>query len=151
MSAWIAPRRTLRFTPSTATKPLNSLVRPRVSRMTSGGVPIVFGRECGRRCYRRAPSRGKPPDGKKHREIRDLGRACPASRTAGAARPGRPSRRCHNRGMSQPANAATAARVEPVLLRSDQDRVAVLTLNRPRQYNALSSALLEALHAELDR
>ena len=53
--------------------------------------------------------------------------------------------------MSPPADAATAARVEPVLLRSDHDRVAVLTLNRPRQYNALSSALLEALHAELDR
>ena len=32
----------------------------------------------------------------------------------------------------------------------EDDRVAVLTLNRPRQYNALSSALLEALHQELD-
>jgi hypothetical protein len=43
MSAWIAPRRTWRFTPSTATKPLNSLVRPRVSRMTSGESPSFSG------------------------------------------------------------------------------------------------------------
>jgi hypothetical protein len=43
MRAWIAPRRTLRFTPSTATNPLNSLVRPRVSRMVSPveGVPML--------------------------------------------------------------------------------------------------------------
>ncbi len=40
--------------------------------------------------------------------------------------------------------------IEPVLLRSDQDGVATLQLNRPRQYNALSGALLEALHRELD-
>lgn len=39
----------------------------------------------------------------------------------------------------------------PVLLRSDLDQVALLTLNRPRQYNALSGALLAALNAELDR
>ena len=44
----------------------------------------------------------------------------------------------------------SAARTEPVLLRSTADSVAVLTLNRPRQYNALSRALLEALHRELD-
>ena len=43
-----------------------------------------------------------------------------------------------------------ATRAESVLLRRDEDAVAVLTLNRPRQYNALSSALLEALHRELD-
>jgi len=43
-----------------------------------------------------------------------------------------------------------ASRTEPILQRSDQDRVALLTLNRPRQYNALSGALLDALHAELD-
>jgi enoyl-CoA hydratase/carnithine racemase len=52
--------------------------------------------------------------------------------------------------MSQPAKAAAPAIAEPVLLRSDRDGVALLTLNRPRQYNALSSALLEALHSELD-
>jgi hypothetical protein len=40
MSACIAPRRTLRSTPSTATKPLNSLVRPCVSRMVS---PVMEG------------------------------------------------------------------------------------------------------------
>jgi enoyl-CoA hydratase/carnithine racemase len=44
----------------------------------------------------------------------------------------------------------SAARTEPVLLRATKDSVAVLTLNRPRQYNALSKALLEALHRELD-
>jgi enoyl-CoA hydratase/carnithine racemase len=43
-----------------------------------------------------------------------------------------------------------ATRAESVLLRTDEDAVALLTLNRPRQYNALSSALLEALHRELD-
>lgn len=40
--------------------------------------------------------------------------------------------------------------LEPVLLTSVNDGVATLTLNRPRQYNALSSDLLEALHRELD-
>src|SRR5690348_6880709 len=35
MSAWMLPRRTLRSTLLTATKPLNSLVSPRVSRMVS--------------------------------------------------------------------------------------------------------------------
>ena len=39
---------------------------------------------------------------------------------------------------------------ESVLLRADSEGVALLTLNRPRQYNALSAALLEALHGELD-
>jgi enoyl-CoA hydratase/carnithine racemase len=38
----------------------------------------------------------------------------------------------------------------PPLMRSTADQVAILTLNRPRQYNALSGALLDALHAELD-
>jgi enoyl-CoA hydratase/carnithine racemase len=36
------------------------------------------------------------------------------------------------------------------LLHRDEEGVAILTLNRPRQYNALSSALLDALHRELD-
>jgi enoyl-CoA hydratase/carnithine racemase len=40
--------------------------------------------------------------------------------------------------------------LEPVLLRTVEDGVATLTLNRPRQYNALSAPLLEALHEELD-
>jgi enoyl-CoA hydratase/carnithine racemase len=40
--------------------------------------------------------------------------------------------------------------LEPVLLTAVDAGVATLTLNRPRQYNALSAALLEALHHELD-
>jgi enoyl-CoA hydratase/carnithine racemase len=42
------------------------------------------------------------------------------------------------------------SRLERPLLRADREGVAVLTLNRPREYNALSSALLQALHAEVD-
>jgi enoyl-CoA hydratase/carnithine racemase len=38
----------------------------------------------------------------------------------------------------------------PPLLRHTAAQVATLTLNRPRQYNALSADLLAALHAELD-
>ena len=38
----------------------------------------------------------------------------------------------------------------PLLVRNTVDEVATLTLNRPRQYNALSAALLAALHQELD-
>jgi enoyl-CoA hydratase/carnithine racemase len=37
-----------------------------------------------------------------------------------------------------------------VLTRRDDAGVATLTLNRPRQFNALCAALLEALHKELD-
>ena len=40
--------------------------------------------------------------------------------------------------------------LEPVLLTSVEEGVATLTLNRPRQYNALSAELLAALHRELD-
>src|SRR5262245_27669431 len=38
----------------------------------------------------------------------------------------------------------------PVLVRSTAEQVTSLTLNRPRQFNALSAALLAARHAELD-
>jgi enoyl-CoA hydratase/carnithine racemase len=41
--------------------------------------------------------------------------------------------------------------IEPVLLRSDAEGVAGLTLNRPDQYNALSRELLERLQTELDQ
>ncbi|MGH2349030.1 MAG: enoyl-CoA hydratase [bacterium] len=41
-------------------------------------------------------------------------------------------------------------RVDRPLLRADGEGVAVLTLNRPKQSNALSSSLLCALHGELD-
>ena len=43
-----------------------------------------------------------------------------------------------------------AAEAGPVVERADRNGVAVLTLNRPRQYNALSRAMLESLHRELD-
>ena len=39
----------------------------------------------------------------------------------------------------------------PVLLRADRDGVATLTLNRPKARNALSTALMTALHEELRR
>lgn len=38
----------------------------------------------------------------------------------------------------------------PLLLRADRDGVATLTLNRPRQLNALSEAMLDALAAALE-
>ena len=40
---------------------------------------------------------------------------------------------------------------EPVLLRSDNDGVATLTLNRPAKFNALSEELLTSLQSELDQ
>jgi enoyl-CoA hydratase/carnithine racemase len=52
--------------------------------------------------------------------------------------------------MNDLSTNPAAARAEALLQRSDEDRVAILTLNRPRQYNALSGALLDALHRELD-
>ncbi len=42
------------------------------------------------------------------------------------------------------------ARAESVLRREVREGVALLVLNRPRQYNALSSELLQALHQALD-
>ncbi len=47
------------------------------------------------------------------------------------------------------ANQVTAN--EPVLLRQDANGIAVLTLNRPKQMNALSGELIDALQAEFDR
>jgi enoyl-CoA hydratase/carnithine racemase len=40
---------------------------------------------------------------------------------------------------------------EPVLLRSDDDGIVTLTLNRPAKYNALSEELLASLQHELDQ
>ena len=40
---------------------------------------------------------------------------------------------------------------DPLLLRSDADGIATLTLNRPAQYNALSEELLNSLQYELDQ
>ncbi|MGH6959522.1 MAG: enoyl-CoA hydratase [Dongiaceae bacterium] len=51
--------------------------------------------------------------------------------------------------MSAPAPAAAAIPNEPLLLRQDRDGIATLTLNRPRQYNALSEALIGELEAAL--
>ena len=38
-----------------------------------------------------------------------------------------------------------------MLLRRDEGQIATLTLNRPRQLNALSEALIDALATEIDR
>ncbi len=48
-----------------------------------------------------------------------------------------------------PAEAAPASE-PPLLLRSDSGGIARLTMNRPRQYNALSMALMTELQATLD-
>ncbi len=48
-----------------------------------------------------------------------------------------------------PDTLEPAQSTEPLLLRADRDGVSTLTLNRPRQYNALSEELLAALSAEL--
>ncbi|MFQ5774647.1 MAG: enoyl-CoA hydratase [Kiloniellaceae bacterium] len=45
---------------------------------------------------------------------------------------------------------ASAGTNEPVLLREDAGGVCTLTLNRPKQYNALSDALLDELQAAFD-
>jgi enoyl-CoA hydratase/carnithine racemase len=50
-----------------------------------------------------------------------------------------------------PVTATAAAPTnEPLLLRHDDRGIVTLTLNRPRQYNALSDALLGELQAQLD-
>jgi enoyl-CoA hydratase/carnithine racemase len=50
----------------------------------------------------------------------------------------------------QPMSALPQTASDPLLLRSDADAVATLTLNRPAQRNALSTALMAALQNELD-
>ena len=47
-------------------------------------------------------------------------------------------------------NARTDAIAEPRVLRSDAAGVATLTLNRPAQFNAIDSAMLDALQAALE-
>ena len=47
-------------------------------------------------------------------------------------------------------SAATPATNEPLLLRHDNRGIVTLTLNRPRQYNALCDALLGELQTQLD-
>lgn len=52
--------------------------------------------------------------------------------------------------LTQPNSAPVPAAEEPILLRTDQNSVATLTLNRPKQFNALSQAMLSALQSELN-
>ena len=53
--------------------------------------------------------------------------------------------------MSSAATSAAATPAnEPLLLRNDDRGIVTLTLNRPRQYNALCDALLAELQAQLD-
>jgi enoyl-CoA hydratase/carnithine racemase len=52
--------------------------------------------------------------------------------------------------MNDRTRAEALQATPPALLRTDSEGVVTLTLNRPRQYNSLSNALLVALHAELD-
>ena len=40
---------------------------------------------------------------------------------------------------------------DPPIECENREGIAIITLNRPKQYNALSVAMLDALHAELDR
>src|SRR6185369_11259096 len=128
ISAWMAPRRTRRFTLSTATKPLNSLVRPRVSRMVS---PVIESREC-------AP---RGPSSRVAAPWKFVTHANP--RVPG----GQGVARCIMRPGIRHGPAMNDRSLEPPLLRADEAGVATLTLNRGRQYNALSGALLAALHA----
>jgi len=61
---------------------------------------------------------------------------------------------CHPResGFFRVAGCDNGAMgTEDVLQRADDDGIVTLVLNRPRQYNALSRALLEALHAEIGK
>jgi enoyl-CoA hydratase/carnithine racemase len=54
--------------------------------------------------------------------------------------------------MTAPPNheAATPTAAEPLLLRTTDQGVARLTLNRPRQFNAISGGMLDALQEALD-
>jgi enoyl-CoA hydratase/carnithine racemase len=56
----------------------------------------------------------------------------------------------HGRPMPQTGAAAREDRLPDILLRSDADAIATLTLNNPDRLNALSDAMLEALQAALD-
>src|SRR5260221_7035035 len=61
-------------------------------------------------------------------------------------------RRWDNDLMNDRAHPASprSATADPVLTRTVEGRVAILTLNRAREFNALSGDLLDALHRELD-
>ena len=52
--------------------------------------------------------------------------------------------------MNQPNRPTVAIASEPLILWDDFHGVTTLTLNRPRQYNALTSSVLTALQNNLD-
>lgn len=52
--------------------------------------------------------------------------------------------------LTNGAAHAVSTNEEPILLRSDQNGVATLTMNRPKQFNALSQAMLSALQTAFD-
>jgi len=52
--------------------------------------------------------------------------------------------------MADIAETTSSENAVPALLRRDREGVATLTLNRPRQYNALSTEMMAALQKELD-
>ena len=52
--------------------------------------------------------------------------------------------------MNDRSKDSGVQRTDPVLLRRTEEGVVLLVLNRPRQFNALSGALLDALHRELE-
>jgi enoyl-CoA hydratase/carnithine racemase len=56
----------------------------------------------------------------------------------------------HSRGNESKMKSMDTRPPEPALVRTVEDGVALLCLNRPRQYNALSAALLASLHEALD-
>jgi len=51
---------------------------------------------------------------------------------------------------ADPAAMPVRVEADSVLLRSDDNGVATLTMNRPRQFNAISMEMLEAMQTELD-
>jgi len=51
---------------------------------------------------------------------------------------------------ADPAAVPVRVEAEPVLLRSVDNGVATLTMNRPRQFNAISMEMVEAMRSELD-
>ncbi len=52
--------------------------------------------------------------------------------------------------MNAPTPAVVSVTADDPLLRADEGGVATLTLNRPRQFNAIDHAMLDRLQAELD-
>jgi len=51
---------------------------------------------------------------------------------------------------AESAGGVEETMIESLVLRSDADGIATLTLNRPRQVNAMSVAMLDALHAQFE-